>query len=72
MNTNIEHAPFLANFDLARLGLRDVAYVRPLMLDGRSVFSVHSADGREIGIAATMREAVETAHSFDLVPIPVH
>jgi len=71
MNTNTENNRLPPHFDLARLGLRDVAYVRPILLDGQQAFGVYAANGEEIGIAADMPEAVATAKSHDLMAIQV-
>lgn len=36
--------------DFARLGAADMAYVRPVILNGARAFAIHAADGTPIGI----------------------
>jgi hypothetical protein len=47
----IERIRQMSQADLALLGLEQVAYARPVVVDGQPGFSVHSADGTALGIA---------------------
>jgi len=78
MNTNKNtnktdtRVPPMSDADLAVLGLADVAYLRPVVVDGKSGFAVHAANGNRLGIAPTR----EIAHAFireqELEPVSLH
>lgn len=58
--------------DLAAWGGDFIAYLRPMDLDGRTVFIIHAADGREIGMASTRNEAIVAVMQNDMEPASVH
>ena len=33
--------------DLATLGMQDIAYVKPVVVDGNTGFAIHAADGTQ-------------------------
>ena len=35
----------LSQIDLGRLGLQQIAYVKPVMINGVNAFAIHAADG---------------------------
>lgn len=64
--TQLSHQAFIA------LGLQDVAYVKPTLDKGQSVFAIHTADGRFAASAATRELAFATVRQNDLEPVDVH
>jgi hypothetical protein len=58
--------------DLAAWGGDLIAYFKPVDLDGRTVFIIHAADGREIGMASTRNEAIVAVMQNDMKPASVH
>ncbi len=58
--------------DLAAWGGDFIAYLKPVDLDGRTVFIIHAADGREIGMASTRNEAIVAVMQNDMEPASVH
>ena len=56
----------------AALGVDRVAYVRPAVVDGRTVYAIHSADGNEIGMMAERDIAFAAVKQHDLEPVSVH
>ena len=58
--------------DLAVLGVRDLAYVRPVMVDGAPGFAIHAADGTQLALAPTRYHALALIRENDLEPASVH
>jgi hypothetical protein len=58
--------------DLMILGLQEVAYIKPVVVDGRTVYAVHAADGREVVVMAEREVALATIRQNDLEPLSVH
>ena len=57
---------------LATLGVSDIAYVKPVMAEGRIVFSIHAADGRPMAIMDNRETAFAAIRQNDLEPVSVH
>ena len=62
----------LTQRDLAILGFGEVAYVRPVMVQGEEVFAVMGADGRQIGLAGDHYSAAMAANGQDLMVVALH
>ena len=58
--------------DFRALGLAQLAYVKPVLADGRIAYSVHAADGTEIAVLADRAIACATIRQHDLEPLSVH
>jgi hypothetical protein len=58
--------------DLAALGLQDVAYVKPVTVDGKTAYAVHAADGTPIAVLADREVAFIAVRQHDLEPVSVH
>ncbi len=58
--------------DLAILGLRDLAYVTRVVVDGQHVYSIHAADGTMIDVMDDRDLAFAAARRHDLEPVSVH
>ncbi len=58
--------------DLAILGLRDVAYVTRVVVDGQNLYSIRAADGTMIDVMDDRDLAFAAARQYDLEPVSVH
>ena len=56
----------------AALGVNRLAYVRPAVIEGRTVYAIHSADGSEIGMMAEREIALAAVKQHDMEPVSVH
>ncbi len=59
----------LTQQDFAALGLADIAYVRPKLVNGATVFAIHTADGNEAAVTPTHETAIATIRQNDLEPV---
>ena len=72
LNTHTQLAPqeFLA------LGLRDMAYVKPLAVNPgettRTIFEIHTADGTAVGAAESRELAFAAVRENGLEPVSAH
>ena len=62
----------LSPADWARFGAEQIAYIRPVVVDGVRAVAIHSADGTPIGAAPTEDLAVAAILQHDLAPVRVH
>ncbi len=62
----------LSAIQLAQLGISQIAYVRPLVMDGTAAFAICAADGTQMAIA-TDRDVAEAAiREHEMVPLALH
>ena len=52
---------------LAQLGMADLAYVKPIVLDGQAAFAIHAADGSPMAMAADRALAVAAIVQHEMV-----
>ena len=57
---------------LGELGMSQLAYVRPVMMDGAVAFAIHGADGSPMAVAADHELAAAAIEQQDLVQVLVH
>ncbi|MDE2005301.1 MAG: DUF1150 family protein [Rhodospirillales bacterium] len=57
---------------LARLGLTQIAYVRPVLVDGTPGFAIHAADGTPMALAEDRGAAMAAIVQHDMIPLLVH
>lgn len=53
-------------------GKEDIAYVRPVKIDGQKLFAIHAADGTPLSIMQNKREAVMVVEKNDMEAATVH
>jgi hypothetical protein len=62
--------------DFLALGLRDIAYVKPVALgegeEGKIVFAIHTADGAAVGAAESRDIAFAAVRQNGLEPVSIH
>lgn len=53
---------------LAALGMAEIAYVKPVVVNGAVAFAIHAADGSPMGIAAEEKVALAAIRQHGLEP----
>lgn len=75
MNITTGHPPMPVQ-DFLALGLRDLAYVKPLAVtdgeDTRLIYAIHSADGSAVGAAESRELAFAAVRQNGLEPVSLH
>jgi hypothetical protein len=57
---------------LAQLGLQQIAYVKPVDVNGTACFAIHAADGTPMAIAGDIDVAFAAIRQHEMVPAQVH
>ena len=57
---------------LAQLGLQQIAYVKPIMVNGSAAFAIHAADGTPMAIAGDRDVAIAAIQQHEMVATQVH
>ncbi|MBL6929317.1 MAG: DUF1150 family protein [Rhodospirillales bacterium] len=58
--------------DLASLGMEELAYVKPTVVNGTLAYAIHAADGEKLATAPNRDIAIATVHHNDLDAFSVH
>jgi len=58
--------------DWASFGAEDIAYVRPVVVDGVEAIAIHAADGTPIGAAPSTDLAIAAILQHEMEPALVH
>ena len=58
--------------DWARFGVQEIAYIRPVTVDGVAAISIHAADGTPIGAAPNAELAIAAIEQHELAAVLVH
>ena len=58
--------------EFAALGTGDIAYVKPVEVEGRTAYALHAADGHELALMADREVAFAAVRQHDLEPVSVH
>lgn len=68
----------LSTNDFLKIGMNEIAYVRPLSVGGifsggrKQAFAVYAADGTQLSVLDTMDMAMATLKHNDLLPVTLH
>ena len=57
---------------LAALGITEIAYLRPVMVNGERAYSIHAADGTPMALAGDLAGAMAAVSQHELMPTLVH
>jgi len=57
---------------LAELGMTQLAYVKPVVVNGEPAFAIHAADGTPMAIAGDFEVAFAAVRQHDMMPLSVH
>jgi hypothetical protein len=66
---NIRH---LSAKQLGNLGVSQLAYVKPVMVNGARAFAIHGADGTPMAVADDATLAFAAIRQHEMVPALVH
>jgi hypothetical protein len=58
--------------DLAMFGMQDIAYVKPVVVDGTAGFAIHAADGTQMALIPNRDLAFAVVRQNELEPVSVH
>ena len=67
-----ERIRHMSSRELALFGMQDLAYVKPVLVDGVTAFAVHAADGTQGTVLPDRQIALATVRQHDLEPLSVH
>jgi hypothetical protein len=56
----------------AALGVQQIAYVKPIVREGETVFEVHAADGTAVALLESLDVAAAAVRQHGLEPLRVH
>lgn len=62
----------LSEQQLAALGVSQIAYVKPVMVNGVRGFAIHAADGTPMAVAGKWDVAVAAVMQHEMLPLSVH
>jgi hypothetical protein len=62
----------LSSQAFAALGVQDIAYIKPILRDGKAMVAVHAADGTELAVAQSRDLAVALVRQHELEPLSAH
>lgn len=69
-------APFdlrnLTQHQLAQLGVADLAYIKPVTVNGTLAFAIHAADGAPMAVATDCDLAIAAVVQHEMMPALVH
>ncbi len=57
---------------LAKLGVSQIAYVKPVVLNGALAFAIHAADGTPMAVAENRDVAVAAIQQHEMLATLVH
>ena len=70
--TNVERIRGLSPQDLLMLGIKEMAYVKDIEVDGETQVALFAANGQQIAVMEDRQTAVATAWQNGLSPMTVH
>ncbi|MFO0996902.1 MAG: DUF1150 family protein [Alphaproteobacteria bacterium] len=56
----------------AAFGMSDIAYVKPVVVDGRTAYAIHAADGRPVAVMEDRDVALAAIRQNNLEPMGIH
>jgi hypothetical protein len=62
----------LSEKDFAELGLARVAYVKPVLVEGRRMCAIHAANGTPMGLAPDVATAMAAIIQHEMAPARLH
>ena len=63
---------YLSAADWAAFGVQEIAYIRPVVVNGVRAMAIHAADGTPIGAAPDARLAIAAILQHEMEPALVH
>lgn len=62
----------MSSADFARLGVQQIAYIRPVLVNGVHAIAIHAADGTPIGAAPNAQLAFAAIVQHEMAPAQLH
>ena len=62
----------LTTSQLAQLGVSQIAYVRPVVVNGAPAFAIHAADGTPMAVTGDREVAMAAIAQHEMLPVSVH
>ncbi|MBV9655495.1 MAG: DUF1150 family protein [Acetobacteraceae bacterium] len=62
----------LSTGQLAKLGMAQIAYVKPIIVNGTAAFGIHAADGTPMAVAESHDVAVAAIMHHEMVAATLH
>lgn len=57
---------------LASLGVSQIAYVKPILMNGAQAYAIHAADGTPMAVAGNRDIAIAAVHQQEMLATLVH
>lgn len=70
--TEVERIRALTSQDLLMLGIKDMAYVKDIEVDGETAAALFAANGQQIAVMENREIAVAAAWQNGLAPMTLH
>jgi hypothetical protein len=70
--TELQREMRFSTQDFMALGVEQVAYVKPVQIEGETVYAVHAADGTQMAIIDERATAFAAVRKNDMEPLSVH
>lgn len=64
--------PAITQDQLGRLGVSQIAYVKPVVMNGASGFAIHAADGTPMALTEDRDVAIAAILQREMLPVSVH
>jgi hypothetical protein len=62
----------LSSDQLSRLGVSQIAYVKPVMMNGLVAYAIHAADGTPMAMVEDREVAIAAVHQHEMLASLVH
>ncbi|HEY2132059.1 MAG TPA: DUF1150 family protein [Acetobacteraceae bacterium] len=62
----------ISNEDFAKLGVSQVAYIKPVTVNGNPAFAIHAADGTPMAVTGDRELALAAIIQHEMLPTLVH
>jgi hypothetical protein len=72
MQTLEEKLRHISPQEFAMLGLQDLAYVKPVVVNDEAAFAICAADGTQVALLADKDLAWATVRQHEMEPVSVH
>jgi len=70
--TQIEELRHISSKDFASLGMQDLAFIKPVVVNDEVGYAIHAADGTQMAVIANRDVAFAAVRQHDLQPVSVH
>jgi hypothetical protein len=68
----IEQIQTMTPAAFAALGMEQIAYIKPIVVDGQTGFGIYTANGQQVAVMPNRDLAIEAVRQNDLAPLLVH